>query len=113
MENVIAEVRDFLKSNPSEATLTDFINHFEPKSLKPTGKLHQIRLETLQEMTVVSAHLMVQDIRDPYYYISLAISKKFNKESPFYLCKYGHTFENDPAIMHSINENKSYHYNNR
>lgn len=78
MEVISAEIRQFLKEKHSEAEITDFINNLEPKAVKPTLKLHQLNPETITEPTLVYAHLMVQDIRDVYYYISFAIRKKYS-----------------------------------
>jgi hypothetical protein len=46
---------------------------------------------------MVSAHLMVQDIRDVYYYVSFAIAKQYKHDSPFYVYKYGNVLEDEPA----------------
>jgi hypothetical protein len=40
---------------------------------------------------------MVQDVRDVYFYVSLAIERHFHKESPLYLYKYGRMLEDEPG----------------
>lgn len=107
MEIISAEIRQFLKEKHTEAEITDFINNLEPKAVKPTLKLHQLNPEAITEPTLVYAHLMVQDIRDVYYYISFAIRKNYspNEEEPFYLYKYGQNCNNEPM---NIQDNKEY-----
>lgn len=39
---------------------------------------------------------MVQDVREVYYYVSLAIEKGFQEDSPFFLYKYGNVLEHEP-----------------
>lgn len=79
MNQLAQEVRSFLHSEPlpSEAQLTDFINNLQPASLKPSRCFHRTDLASISEPTLVSAHLMVQDVRDTYYYVSMAIKRHY------------------------------------
>lgn len=88
MEYINSEIRAFLGTFPNDQQLTDFINNLSPQ-LNPTLKWHQLNPEHLKELTLVYAHLMVQDIRDEYYYYSFIMKRPLNGESEYLLYKYG------------------------
>jgi hypothetical protein len=48
---------------------------------------------------------MVQDVRDTYYYVSMAIKRGYDRNSPFFLYKYGSTPEDEP---HDIQNHQDY-----
>ena len=91
MEIILEQIKKFLETKPSQSQLTDFINHFEAKQLKPTVNFNQIDSKTLKTPTFVYARLMVQDMRDSYFYISLAAERKeyYTPNDSFCLYKYG------------------------
>ena len=85
-----------MQTAPSEPTLTDFVNNLTPQ-LKPQLKLHELDRKSLKEPTLVYARLMVQDIRDPYFYYSFIMKRPFQAEDKFHLFRWG----NQPNIDHA------------
>jgi hypothetical protein len=68
-----------LKTSPADGPLTDFINNLTPQ-LKPQLKLNQLNPKSLKEPTLVYARLMVQDIRDPFFYYSFIMKRPFQHD---------------------------------
>jgi len=88
MQQIQQEITNFVKAAPTDHKLTDFINKMTPK-LIPQVLLSQIDMNTVKETTLVYARVMVQDIRDMYFYISFAMKRPFEAQKQFYMYKYG------------------------
>jgi hypothetical protein len=77
-----------LTTVPTEAALTDFINNLIPK-ITPKAKLHELDLKKTKEPTLVYAKMMIQDIRDPFFYYSFIMKRPFAIDDKFYLFRWG------------------------
>ena len=89
MEAIEQEIRGFMSTAPSDAGLTDYLNALTP-NIQPTLFFHQLDTTAIKEPTLVYARLMVQDVRDMYFYYSCAAKRPLNETSQLYLWKYGH-----------------------
>lgn len=88
MESINLEIRAFLEKGPTDAELTDFINNLTPM-IKPTVKFHQLDPHTLTSPTLVYAHLMVQDIRDDFFFYSFIMKRPFSQDGAYFLYRFG------------------------
>jgi hypothetical protein len=88
MEEIRKQIAGLLEKSPSEPELTDFLNHLQPP-LTPAHHLHQLPPQALTAPALVYARLMVQDIRDDYFYYSFIMKKPLLPASPFHLFKFG------------------------
>jgi hypothetical protein len=107
MEEIHSQVAALLGKSPSEADLTDFINHLQPP-LTPVHHLHQLPPQALTAPALVYARLMVQDIRDDYFYYSFIMKKPLSSDSPFHLFKFGLTPPLSPHQEDEILEGDNY-----
>ena len=99
MEIIQHEVKEFLATEPKEATLEEFVKNYQPSTLKPKAYLHQLDLKELMEPQLVYATLMVQDIREGYFYYPILVKKPINKNSEFCFSKFSYPEENIGSMV--------------